>query len=241
MISYINLLRTSLVSGGLIALASVAICGTSHADFMLGLSADGSNPNFTVVAGEQSADIPVFLIQINGETRLSSVGLFSAGATISIQSGAGLSLYQPSSASIQPHWTDALNSTATFNSGSVLFQGVVTTNSVKAPVGSNAVQIGSFRVIGGDASTFTPLSISLSGLPVSDPIILDDANFTAILPTAAAGDRLSFGSGTIQSITAVPEPSTVLMLGAASLVLASKRFRRRTETVELLRTRDTAV
>ena len=70
---------------------------------MLSMSLNGTTPTITVKAGEQSADIPVYLLETGGETRLTTVGLFAAGATVTFQNGAGLTQFQANSARLLPH------------------------------------------------------------------------------------------------------------------------------------------
>ena len=105
----------------------------------------------------------------------------------------------------------------------LLIQGLVTNTAVKAASGANFIQIGSFRATGGDIGSTTTLTLSLQGL-VGDPILLDD--FTTILPNAPlSADRLGFGSATL---SAVPEPSSMLSLGSTLVCVLALRRRRAT-------------
>lgn len=177
--------------------------------FVLSMSQDGSNPTFQVRTGEQSINIPVYLIQTQGENRLSSTGLFAGGATITFQTGGGKATYVNGSGQYSSHWVDTVASSATFLSPDLRIQGLVTTTPVRAAAGTNFIQIGSFRVTGGDPGSITTLSLSLQGL-VGDPILLDD--LTAILPNAPSpSNRVIFGTTTI---SAVPEPSSILLIGS---------------------------
>ena len=192
-------------------------CQRSMAGFVLSTTIDGSVGTFQVVTGEQSIDIPVYLVQTNLEDRLNIVGLFAAGASVQIQPGGGNATYLPGSAQVSAHWAAA--PIAEFQTNSVLLQGLMEDTPLFAT--NNAIQIGSFRVVGGDAGTTTALTISLQGL-VSDPILLDD--FTAIMEGADDPNRITFANATIQNITAVPEPSSIaLCLVALGLFLPCRR------------------
>ena len=200
----------------------------AHAGFLLSMSLDGGPSAFTVMSGQQSADIPVYLLQTGGENRLNTIGLFAAGATLTFDIGAGNVQYQSNSGRLAPHWDDLVASKVNFDavSASLQLQGLTNTF-VRAAVGSNAVQIGTFRVIGGTVGTTTNVGISLQGL-VSDPILLNDANLTKILPNATnPADRLSFGSGTI---TSVPEPTSLWMTGVVFAALQGIWYARRKDT-----------
>lgn len=197
-------------------------CQRSIAGFVLATTTDGSEGVFQVVAAEQSVDIPIYLVQTNGEDRLNQVGLFAAGATVQIESGPGKATF--GSAQVSSHWEDTFTSNTRFHlaSNSVRLQGLMENNALFAT--GNAIQIGSFRVIGGDAGTTTALTISLQGL-VADANLLFD--FTSIEQNATdPSNQLTFAGASIQTITVVPEPSSIglCLVGLGLLQLGRRRI-----------------
>ncbi len=110
------------------------LCQRSMAGLVLATTTDGSEGVFHVVAAEQSVDIPVFLVQTNGEVRLNNVGLFAAGATVQIESGPGKATF--ASARISSHWEDTFTSNAGFHvaSNSVRLQGLMESTPYSRPV-----------------------------------------------------------------------------------------------------------
>lgn len=95
--------RPAIVMSGVLVCLLSWTCQNASAGFMLSMSLNGTTPTITVKAGEQSADIPVYLLETGGETRLTTVGLFAAGATVTFQNGAGLTQFQANSARLLPH------------------------------------------------------------------------------------------------------------------------------------------
>ena len=189
-------------------------------DFVLSLTPDGSVGAFDVEEG-QTTEIFLYLVQTNGnDSRLSTIGLYSAGGTISYESGG-----EPIRAQLASHW---VNSNPILNfvdidqvNRSIVLEGVNDLTGVFAS--QPFVVIGSVTFNSGTVGSMLKLSTSLSGNTVlinllNDPNPSSDPNLDT--PTQFAG-------GTLTTITAVPEPSSLVLGSIAVVSLLCRANRKR--------------
>ena len=214
---YSKLLSYAIFSFALSVVLSLS--AAAHAGFIISFSTDGrSNTVFTIAPGAPSQSIPVYLVQIGNENRLLDVGAFSAGTTIQFSGGVGASTYVANSASIPAPWAERL---LNFDSAdnSLLLQSATD----GSPFRGSFLQIGSFQMSAGADGNSTTLTASVTR-NIADANMLID--LTEILPSAANSEnRLTFGTATV--ITAVPEPSSLLLGAFAASGIAASAWRRR--------------
>ena len=199
--------------------------------FKMALTQDGSIGNFSVLEGS-SIEIPIYLIQSEGENRLATQGLFSAGSSLGYSYGGG----SPGNASIlsvglNPIWTNvALNYTAFDNSVGNQFavlEGLITLpgqTPVTPIIGTDYVLIGSVVFASGVGGNVTDLNLSLDQNSLSINLLFDQSEGTAVEP-------ISFSGGELRTINAaIPEPSSLFIataLGLGALVTRMNRNRNR--------------
>ncbi len=218
----------------LVCAALVFIFGSQrccHADVIISFNETGATTAFTVLQG-QEITVPVFMTADVGEVRLSTQGLYSAGATVRYFYGSGTGDADSgnasiSSVSLDPKWTDlGSNYTEIDNSQGnqyAILEGVVDGPPivpVVPAVGTNYIKIGAVTFQSGVDGNVTELSLS-TDLNVA---------FINLLYNPTTGDPLdghiSFAGATLATITAVPEPNSLLSLGLALSSLVGVRLRR---------------
>jgi hypothetical protein len=200
-----------------------SVVSPSSAGFILAFTSTGEVGNFEVEHGSTIA-IPVYLVQTGGEQRLSTVGLFSAGATVEYQTNSGpVGSAIPISIELNPLWTDSVANLKRIelDNNRVILEGVVLgLDPVSPPINSNAVQIGEVYFAAGAVNNLTSLNVSLDGnLEGINLLIAPATTGTPILPT--------FVGGSIFTITAVPEPTSLLLVGTATGLIFCTRLRTR--------------
>jgi len=199
--------------------------------FKMALTQDGSVGKFSVLEGS-AIEIPIYLIQSDGENRLTTQGLFSAGSTLTYLYGGG----SAGNASIQsvgldPIWTNAaLNFTTFDNSVGNQFgvlEGLITLpgqTPVTPSVGTDYVLIGSVVFASGVDGNVTDLNLSLDQNSLFINLLFDQSVGIAVEP-------ISFSGGELRTINAaIPEPSSLFIvtaLGLGALVTRMNRNRKR--------------
>lgn len=204
-----------------------ATCTCSKAGFVLALTSTGEFGNFQVSSGS-SVVIPVYLVQTAGEDRLSTVGLFSSGATVEYETASGPGPHAaPISATIDSVWTDTIANFAGIDSANkqVILEGFVFgTSPVKASLGSNSIRIGEIQFAAGGESNVTVLNISFAGnLPGINLLIDPFPAGTPLSPT--------FVGGTISTVSAVPEPTSLTLAGLVGGAIGLSQWRRRRDSL----------
>ncbi len=185
----------------------------------------GTNQSFTVNAGG-TVDIPIYLIQTGTEDRLNTIGMFSMGATMSYaqQSGpAGIAAptQTPPFGSLAAHWD--LNTSAIvvdFVGQTVLMEGLVSNPANPAKATNNAILLGTMTFDAGAVGNVTSLSLSLANNTAFANLFVD---FNEPFPE----NDLIFRTASIQTIVAVPEPSSLLLVGTLGVILGFSRRKAR--------------
>ena len=197
----------------LVAMLLIGIQQQSRADFVFAFNTSGTNQDFLVGAGS-IVNVPVYLVQTDGENRLSNIGLFSAGASVDYVYGSGAPVSATvNSATLATHWNDPLLNLVDYQPGRVVLEGVVDDIALPALTVTNAVLLGTIQFQAGELGNVTSLQLSLSGVTPFANNLVDAAEVTPI----------TFRLGTI---TAVPEPTSLcLIVVAASWGLFSRRLR----------------
>jgi hypothetical protein len=204
------------------SLSWILCTDVSVAGFVLALTETGSPGSFQVEAGS-TIIVPVYIVQTDGENRLATLGLFSAGVTANFDQLSGPSgLAIPQTATLASHWTDTIGNFTKIdlNARQITLEGLVTgTSSVKTSGNSNAIRIGEISFAAGNVDNVTSLRLSL----------VDNLPNINLLLTPPRGTPIdtSFVGGTINTITAVPEPSTLILVGLAASSMGAAAWRKR--------------
>lgn len=200
------------------ACASFGNC--AKADLILSFTASGDAGVFDVEVGS-SVSIPVYIVQTQGETRLSTLGLFSAGATINYSYSSGAeALSTPESVSLASHWTDTLANFTKIDleTKQVTLEGLVQgVTAVKPVAGGNSILIGEISVTAGALGNVTQLTTSLDNNLPGINLLLTPPAGVVIAP--------SFSNARVNTIAAVPEPSSGLLLVWSASLFALRRRR----------------
>jgi len=183
----------------------------AQADFVMSLTQDGSVGAFTVQSGGASS-IPIFLLQTNGENRLRTQGLFSSGATLAYSAGGGNSGNASiRSVALAPHWTNtSLNYTGFDNSVGNQFavlEGLITRPAqppVTPGINTQSVLLGSVTFSAGSVGNVTNLNLSLDQNVSKINLLFNNSTGDEVTP-------ITFVGGSLQTISAVPEPSSMVL------------------------------
>ena len=197
----------------LVVMLLVGVQQQSQAGFVFSFNTSGTDQDF-LVSGGAIVNIPVYLVQTDGENRLSSIGLYSAGVSVdyAYDSGAPVSA-TVNSATLATHWNDPLLNLVDYQPGRVVLEGVVDDIALPALTVTNAVLLGTIQFQAGELGNVTSLQLSLSGVTPFANNLVDAAEVTPI----------TFRLGTI---SAVPEPTSLcLIVVAASWGLFRRRLR----------------
>lgn len=213
----------------LVFAASLAMVQNCQANVIISFSNTGSFETFNVQVGG-SVDIPIYL---SGDSRLATQGLFSAGSTVNYayDSGAGdVNLGNATIASVllDPQWNSSVNFTDVNNSAGnqyAILEGLVDGPPVipvtPAP-GTDYIRLGSVTFQSGVTGNVTALSLSTNL----------NLQFINLLYNNTGGDpldgQITFVGAKLSTITAVPEPSSMLMvaISAALIPLCRRRLNR---------------
>ncbi len=202
------------------SLLILVMCSSrSHAELVYAFNTTGTNQSFTVNSGG-TVDIPIYLIQMGTENRLNTVGMFAMGATMNYaqQSGpAGIATV--SGALLATHWD--LNTSAIVVAGqTVVMEGLVSNPAFPALATNNAILLGTMTFDAGAVGNVTSLSLSLANNSAFANLFVD------INETFPVND-LIFRTASIQTIVAVPEPSSLLLVGTLGVILGFSRRKTR--------------
>ena len=209
-----------------LSLAWLSLFASAKANVIISFTPDGSLATFQVTVGDMIG-VPIYL---SGDSRLSTQGLFSAGATVvySYESGAGDSTTGNASiagAELAPHWSGS-NYVEISNAPLdqyAFIEGVLNvpvTSPVIPAVDTSFVLLGTVLFQSGVEGNVTQLSLS------------NDLNsaFVNLLYNTELGDpldgQISFIGGKVLTITATPEP-TSLIAGVVVCGFGLRAFKRR--------------
>jgi hypothetical protein len=213
----------------ILTLATLALTADSvRADYQFTFD----STNYTVGVG-QTVNINLYLTQTGSTTGLSSTGLQSGGVQLNYNTTyVGNSLITPNNNTYSgsaPIGFDPANNTAIIGNGSnglaigqsALVVGQLGSESpVKAGSGSpntsNSILLGTFQFTG--VSAGSSLTLTSAAFPGSDVNVLADG--TVI-------DSLIANSSAVITVTAVPEPGTMILGGLLASGIAGGYLRRR--------------
>ncbi len=196
----------------LVTLFAMTTTSCCQAGFFFAFNTSGTNQDFFAAPGSLVA-VPVYLVQTDGEDRLSSIGLYSAGVSVTLSHGSGpLGDAIGDSAILGTHWDPIPFSKLEVLPNRVVIEGIVP-DFVPAPVGSNAVHLGTIQFQAGVLGNVTNLAMSFDRVTPFANTLMDTTEVTPI--TLRSG-----------SITAVPEPTSFCMLSASILVAGLLRRQR---------------
>lgn len=180
---------------------------------------DETTPRQVVEGG--TIDIPIYLVQTNLENRLSSIGLFSSGVTLTyLQNSGPGGLAKPMTGTLAPHWTGEGNFTNhDLEAATFVMEGLINDPSSPVLATNNAILLGNVTFSAGTLGNLTSLSLSLnSNTPFSNLFVDIDETFP--------DNDLVFRSASLATVTAVPEPSS-LVVGVLAVACGAVKFRRR--------------
>lgn len=195
----------------------------SHAELVYAFNTTGTNQSFTVNAGG-TVDIPIYLIQTGTEDRLNTIGMFAMGVTMSYAQQSGpAGIATPGSGSFpSPPWD--LNTSAIvvdLVGQTVVMEGLVSNPAFPALATNNAILLGTMTFDAGTVGNVTSLSLSLAGNSAFANLFVD------INETFPDEVDLIFRTASIQTIVAVPEPSSLLLVGTLGVMLGFSRRKTR--------------
>lgn len=210
---------TRFLAFGLI-LSSISIVNRAPAGLVLSFSDDSGasfSDEFSVQTGD-SLTVGLYLQQFDGETILTDEGLFSWGLDVTNTSPGIGSI---AGAAVNPAF-DTPNHDVTTASG---FEWEFADSSF-AGVQNESILLGTFRYEARNEGT--------SAFTIEDRVVgpgFFNANW--FTPSLSSLDEQIFGVGsagnyqfTVNSVTAVPEPSSILLFGFVSCALVCQRRRR---------------
>lgn len=211
----------------LLAAGIILSSQSCRADMFISFTIDATATSFTVFEGS-TIEIPLFLVASGDDSRLTTLGVYSSGATVEFGYGSGAGSISSGNASIEAvtlesHWDSSLNYLEFDNLQKyAILEGLVSGPSV-TPIfptsGDNFVKIGSITFHSGMVGNVTQLSLSDS-LNFENINLLYDSNLGVSLQ-----GQITFVNATLATIQAVPEPSSLLTVGLAISLLAGLRFR----------------
>lgn len=211
----------------LIVILLVSAQKQCRADFVFAFNTSGTNQDFLVGAGA-IVNVPVYLVQTDGENRLSSIGLFSSGASVSYSYGSGAPQSATvNSATLAAHWNDPVSNLIDYQTNRVVMEGLVDDYAFPALATSNAVLLGTVHFQAGELGNVTNLQLSLAGVtPLANSLV----NLVEVTP-------ITFRIGTI---AAVPEPNSLCLIAAVGTLGLFRRSRRKPPNGRLRLGRDSA-
>jgi hypothetical protein len=194
-------IKNTLTSVLLSLFLSLASQQTSEAGYVFSFNTFGTDQAFTVVEGS-SIDVPIYLVQTDGENRLSTIGLYSSGASVTIGYDSGaIGNSFASQPTLAGHWTDLLSNRAEILVDQVVLEGLIDDPAFPVFATSNSILLGTIEFQSGVSGNLTSLELSLDNVtPMANLFV--DANEVG---------PISFRKGTI---SAVPEPSSFLLVAA---------------------------
>ena len=190
-------------------------------EFILHFSPDGTVSNYNVTVGA-TVDIPIYLVETT-TSQLSSRGMEFIGVRLQFSSGLGDATFVQ--AFINPLFSESVEVLS--DAGFASVSGTIPTGD-PIPMDSPLL-LGTFRFQGNALNNVTTLSLA-------DPNRFGDFTFDNVLaesgPLSSLGidDQINF-SQTI-TITAVPEPSSLLFGAFAASGIAASAWRRRKQRIK---------
>ena len=200
------------------------VAGPASADFSFQFTDQNGNTvpsNAFTVAQGSSVNVNLYLTQSNGETRLSSPGMISAGVALSYNKSIANTTAVTGNSSF-----DQQSPSGVGTSKAAINESIVSNPAVTAPTtGANANRIflGQFTFQGvtpGTTSLQTSTPHAGSMPPIADNVLNDSPTFTSI-------DSLIANASATITVTAVPEPGSMILCTIAASACAFAAWRRR--------------
>ncbi len=195
---------------------------SSDAGIIASFTSDGSAFMPSAINVGQFVDVPLYLVQTNPNTELTT-GLLTAGIGVNF---APTGVVNASFLSYGPGWDIGLSASSIDNPGG--FASLQTSVGFFDPGvtdgGTNSILLGTFRFTGVSAgSSMFTLTDADPGL---DDTVLDDGMGTVLDSTILFGGTSSI---TVNGAAAVPEPSAglALMIGTGIMVWRTRKRRQR--------------
>lgn len=211
-----------------LSLAWLCLSASAKANVIISFTPDGSLGTFQVTVGDMIG-VPIYL---SGDSRLSTQGLYSAGATVQYgyESGVGDSTTGNASivgAELAPHWTNTgLNYVEISNAPAdqfAIIEGVVNGPEISptTPAANTSyILLGTVLFQSGLEGNVTQLSLS-NDRNLAFINLLYDTNIGVPLD-----GQISYVGGKILTVTATPEP-TSLIAGVVAAGFGLRALKRR--------------
>ena len=198
--------------------------GSTSADFSFQFTDQNGNTvpsNAFTVAQGSSVNVNLYLTQSNGETRLTSPGMQSAGVALTYNNSIANTTSVTGNAAFDVQTTSGVGTgKASINDSAVVNPPVTAPTS---GANANRILLGQFTFQGasvGTTSLVTSTPHAGSKPPIADNVLADSPTFTSI-------DSLIANASATITVTAVPEPGSMILCSLAASACALAAWRRR--------------
>lgn len=212
----------------LLSLTWFSMFASAEANVIISFTPDGSLGTFQVTVGDMIG-VPIYL---TGDSRLSTQGLYSAGATVNYGYESGVGDISTGNASIvqaelAAHWTGPVFVEIDNDPGQqyAVLEGVVDgpeISPVMPAASTSYILLGTVLFQSGLEGNITQLSLSN----------IRNLDFVNLLYNTELGDpldgQITYVGGNVLTITATPEP-TSLLAGVVACGFGLRAWRRRTK------------
>ncbi len=177
----------------------------------------GTYANSFTVAQGSTVSVEVYLMQTNGATGLTASGLTSAGVALNFNQAIA---NVPNAAAITPNPAFNTSQTSVGTGTASLNEQQVASGPVFAPTtgpNTGAVLLGTFNFTGVSAGTTVTLTAQPHPAPFDNNVLNDGTVLDGMIANSSA----------VITVTAVPEPGSLLLGGLAAAGLGAGVLRRR--------------